>query len=935
MKSKFKKIIPLLLTTTMVFSQFTYAFGATSYIKVDDYVLENQKLVDGLTYEHKIRLTNIGNIDIYTLVYENGSPNVELEIFRSDTLGKRDKLTTMAKEENIIAGVNASFFDTSKSYSDILGLEKDNGEIFYARNKYNIAPQASAIMVNEDSGLFDMEYIVPTLTLTTEAGRSINITGYNTVSSFHNAAVIKGNQIDDTSYIDKNYSVYKLVTDQEGVIKAVYPPKTTTKVADDEYLITLPEVSYTSLTGSVDVGDKFNFSITANVNLDNYDTIVSGGGTLVEDGKVNISGIKVSENSRHPRTAIGVTKDGDIIQMVVDGRGESLGATLPEMANLMIEMGAYNAISLDGGGSSEIVKKDTTGTIQIENTPSDGAERKVTNGVGFNAVLKTGVASQVEFLNEDRTYVGGKINMQVLGKDQYYNNVNLEKSKITYSVTGVDGYFEGSYFIPQSAGTAEVLASYEGTPLSSQTITVKEAPTELLLEDSDSVLEPKGSMTFKGYVLDSDGYRYDVNSGNITWSVDNTNLATISNGVLTAKNTTGKVVVTASSKFGTATKTIAIGQDKISKRITGFESGETVSTVLKPSGVDGLAILSTDWVPQGKKSVKLRYGFSPNIDEKQVASAKFSGLKFDRADRIKFDMTTKAMNNAVTMTIVDSDGISYDLTMANSFSSQGKRTVVANLPQDISYPATISSINVEYQPSAEKTKTEIGAIYFDNIMTEKDNVVAESQASYPKTDKLATSTVSTNRLSVIGSVNYSTNKGSVATSSLQAKGKNSAKVYVSKVSPTLSTSITNTKVVSDAYSQTSESAFDTDVFTLKSSGKTLLKSQPEQWDKMFTAIENSGKKNIVIIANKSPLTAGYNEIESAAFTERLTSVAKSTGKNIYFVNGTSQVTVPTVTYHEYVRYIDLPTLSLSSTAVAPWSVDFYLENGDLKYNFSK
>ncbi len=935
MKSKFKKIIPLILVTSMTFTQSIQAFAAVPYISVDEYVMEEQKLVEGLTYQHKVRLTNIGNIDIYTLVYKNNSPNVELEVFRSDVLGKRETLSSMAKTENIIAGVNASFFDMSKTYTDILGLEKDNGEIFYARNKYNETPQASAIMVSEANNAFDMAYIVPSLTLKTESGRSIAITGYNTVSSFHNAAVIKGDKIDDTSYIDKNYSVYKLITDQEGVIKSVYAPKQVASVADDEYLITLPEASYQNLTGAVDVGDRFIFELKANIDLDKYETIVSGGGTLIKNGEVSLSGIKVSENSRHPRTAIGVTKNGDIIQMVVDGRGDSLGATLPEMAGFMKKMGAYNAISLDGGGSTEFVKKDETGTIRVVNDPSDGSERKVANGVGFKAVLKTGVATQVEFLNSDRTYVGGKIAMQVLGKDEYYNNVNLDKTNVTYSVTGVDGYFDGSFFIPQSAGEAEVTAIYNGTPLSSQIITVKPQPTEIFLENSTSVVQPGKTLTFKPYVLDSDGYKYYIDAGNVTWSVDNTNLATINKGVLTAKSKTGKVTVTATSKFGTATETIVVGQDKTSTYISGFENGETITTVVKPNGVDGKAMISKDWVPQGKNGVKLRYKFTPKIEEKQTVSAKFSGIKFERADAIQFDMRADAMKNAVTMTIVDSNGTAYELVMAEGFATTGKRTVSATLPSDISYPATVSSINVVYQPSAEKTKVEEGAIYFDNIVTQKYNTVGDQQAQYPKTDSLATTTVSTNRLSVIGSVKYATNSTTAATNSLQAKGKNSVKTHVTKVSPAMKTAITNTKIVSDAYSQTEEPDFGATVFTLKSSGNTLLKSQPEQWDKMFTAIQNSDKANIVIIANKNPLSTGYNAIESDAFTERLTKVAKSTGKNIYFVNGTSEVTTPNVDFHEYVRYIDLPSTSISGAAVAPWSVDFYLEDGALKYNFSK
>ncbi len=935
MKKRFKTLIPLLLTTTMIFSQASYAFGAVSYVTIDEYVMESQKIVEGLTYKHTVKLTSVGNIDIYSLEYKANSENLDLEIFRSDDLGKRDKLTTMAKSENILAGVNASFFDTSKSYSDILGLEKDNGKLFYARNGYNTTPQASALMFGADDSVFNVGYIVPTIKLTTQSGRSLATTGFNTISSFFNPAVLRGDTLTDTTYIDANYSVYKVVTDSEGYITRVVEPKTVITAEDDEYVVILPVNIYTAYQSDMDIGDKFTYSVTANIDLSQYETIVSGGGTLVKDGKVALSGIQVSANSRQPRTAIGVTSTGDIIQIVIDGRGESLGATLEETANILIKMGAVHAISLDGGGSSEFVKKDISGTIQIMNTPSDGVERKVTNGVGFVATLKTGIATQVEYLNDDRTIVGYPLKISVAGKDQYYNNVNLDKTQLTYTVEGVEGYFNGATFIAQTPGVATITTYLNGVPLSSQVVTVKPQPTEVFFEETVAVVQPGKTLTLKAYVLDENGYKYSLTSDQIKWAIDNTGLATINAGVITAGNTKGKIIVTATTNFGTATKVILVGEDKTNTAVTGFENGETVSTTLEPSGVEGAAVISTDWVPQGKKSVKLRYGFKPTIDEKQVVSANFKGITINRADTIKFDMSTSAMKNAVTMTLVDSNGTSYRIVMAESFLVAGKRTLVAELPSDISYPATVKSVNVEYQPSAEKTTVEVGAIYFDNIMTETYTRVDSTQPVYPKTDVLATTTATASRLSGIGKVSYPTGYQALAVNSLKTKGLNSTKTIVTKVNPSLTLPVSNTTVAQDAYTKSQEVTFDANVYTLKSSAATLLKSQPDQWGKLLADIKATTKKNIVIIANKNPVGDGYNETESIVITSRLTELAEQYGKNIYFVNGISEEVTPKVTFHNSVRYIDLPTLNLSTTAQAPWSVDFYLENGDLKYNFSK
>lgn len=54
-----------------------------------------------------------------------------------------------------------------------------------------------------------------------------------------------------------------------------------------------------------------------------------------------------------PRTAIGQTRDGTILMMVIDGRQiGSIGATLKNVQDIMLEYGAYNVANLDGGAST-------------------------------------------------------------------------------------------------------------------------------------------------------------------------------------------------------------------------------------------------------------------------------------------------------------------------------------------------------------------------------------------------------------------------------------------------------------------------------------------------------------------------------------------------------------------------------------------------------
>ena len=78
---------------------------------------------------------------------------------------------------------------------------------------------------------------------------------------------------------------------------------------------------------------------------------------------------------RNPRTAIGFSRDSTTLWLVtVDGRSNaSVGMTGVELGDFMRELGAYQALNLDGGGSTTMVVRD-----RIVNTPSDSTgERAV------------------------------------------------------------------------------------------------------------------------------------------------------------------------------------------------------------------------------------------------------------------------------------------------------------------------------------------------------------------------------------------------------------------------------------------------------------------------------------------------------------------------------------------------------------------------------
>ena len=104
---------------------------------------------------------------------------------------------------------------------------------------------------------------------------------------------------------------------------------------------------------------------------------------LINDVVSNLNMGEEFSYTRHPRTAVGITADGDVVLTVVDGRQSSVsnGAAMSDLAYIMSTFGCCDAVNLDGGGSSGLVISDSEGNISIKNSPSDGALRSVANGL--------------------------------------------------------------------------------------------------------------------------------------------------------------------------------------------------------------------------------------------------------------------------------------------------------------------------------------------------------------------------------------------------------------------------------------------------------------------------------------------------------------------------------------------------------------------------
>ena len=117
----------------------------------------------------------------------------------------------------------------------------------------------------------------------------------------------------------------------------------------------------------------------------NEDNVMVTGPLLIHEGKKIHLPARLFNTTRHPRTALGITRRGEILWITVDGRSkEAAGMSLYELSQLMEALDCVEAINLDGGGSTTLWIDGTTKT-GIVNMPCDDkvfdeyGERKVSN----------------------------------------------------------------------------------------------------------------------------------------------------------------------------------------------------------------------------------------------------------------------------------------------------------------------------------------------------------------------------------------------------------------------------------------------------------------------------------------------------------------------------------------------------------------------------
>lgn len=368
----------------------TYWDKKTNTLKVDIHReftdLHSIAIGEGVTY-HQIRQglaagpVQIQALEVEVPAYPEGrkllaeihhqllpkSPVSLRSVVRIGGLQGLTKVSNLVKQEHAFAGINGNFF-TGSGYP--LGLLIQNGEIInaplYNRTAWGITDDGrmymSPVSMKAEMTINGQTYAIDSLNRPRESGELVLYTPAYGKSTGSNQW---GKEL-----VIKNYRVVAINTNDSAI-------------PADGMVISGHGAEYMALFNKLQVGDPVMVSLklTPDFLKMGVKEAIGGGPRLVQDGRVSITGQAEQFqpdilSGRAPRTALGITPKNHLLMVVVDGRsGTSIGMTLTELANLMIQLGANQAMNLDGGSSSTLVIRNA-----VYNSPLKG-EIGVNNGL--------------------------------------------------------------------------------------------------------------------------------------------------------------------------------------------------------------------------------------------------------------------------------------------------------------------------------------------------------------------------------------------------------------------------------------------------------------------------------------------------------------------------------------------------------------------------
>lgn len=499
------------------------------------------------------------------------------------------------------------------------------------------------------------------------------------------------------------------------------------------YVISIQGGAQSAQFSNVKPGQEINLTINVNDKWKDSNFMLASGPILVKNGEVDMT---IDQNSsrareRAPRTAVATDSTGKKVFFVtVDGRqsGYSSGMNLKEFAAYLVSIGAYNALNLDGGGSTTMAVRNY-GYIYptLANSPSDGRERGVSTILQAVSTAPYGEPTILKITKKQdgKLVVGASVDVQsdyIL--DQYYNSLSAtNKAQISYSVEGNIGTMVGAKFVAENSGTGYIVGT-SGSSIQKIPVTVVDKPAKIVIEPNSTVLSSRNIQRFTIKAYDSDGIPLIFDPKTVNWSVSGEIGTITQGGILTAGDmeVEGEVIAALSGLQQSA-------QVKVSNKpviVDTFNSIENWKSEGARAAADiGISAISEP-VFEGESSMKLSYDFTVGEAGIKAAYASAKQPIQLRGKPLRLGVWVYGDGNRHWLRGKINDGSGKEYTI--NFTEEGKldwsgwKYITASIPTDVTLPLTFDKL---YIAEAYPERQGKGTLYFDKLQAEYSDKYVE------------------------------------------------------------------------------------------------------------------------------------------------------------------------------------------------------------------
>ena len=534
------------------------------------------EITQGLSYHTDDYQTTGGAQHATELDLDLADQNLHLGVVESDNVlsdPDDEVISSMADRTGAVAGINGDFFG-------IYGTGRPQGMVVIdGRLVKSPSPSWNQNLVVRSDGTIAIGQESYSGTVTDGAATHA-ITSVNTVEDLSpsaSALVRVTPDLGDSEAVPAS----TVVTGQVSATNpdAVTVTSITQNVTDIAQLATGYEAFAATgsaaqwLTSTVHAGDAL--TVAESVSPDNNaEQALSGGAILVQNGQMAVPLVGGGENNQNnPVTAFGVSQDGKhAIAVVFDGHqpeDAAEGLTRPQIAGWMMAHGAYNAILFDSGGSAQMVARQPGETqVSVANTPSDGHERPVANGLFFYSTApKAGPAVKAVANNGAPLAVlaGSTVPVSGYAVDSLGNPAS-DPVHLSVSPPGLATLTAGPNGTTITASGRSghgVLIARAGRVTSSVPLDVTSSLTSMSMTPNQADLNNGGTQQLTVSATTHEKEAVTLLPSSVSWSVSPSDLGAVdpSTGIFTAADDgEGLATVTASAGGAKATASIAVGQ---------------------------------------------------------------------------------------------------------------------------------------------------------------------------------------------------------------------------------------------------------------------------------------------------------------------------------------------------------------------------------------